>query len=242
MAGPRGKAGNSINVSLSGLEDTIRSIAALPRYIAQKSLLSALNRSIKPTKQALLGQVASIGSVTGNLKAAVTSRSVLYPSGVAAAVVGFQRAGTGRAKKNKAGGKVMVGKDRAFHSHLIEFGTKPRKPLNMFGRQLQRSARGRRQRGSIERAGLGATLQRDYGMLSSYGSRGSLKPFVVTISPRGKQFVAGGPALHPMRNAFTATASQVRSNLEKELGKALERAVAENNKRSGGGEDAYFGA
>lgn len=224
------------------MEGTIQAIAALPRYIAQKHLLSALNRSLKPTKQALLGQVATLGSVTGNLKAAVTSRSVLYPSGVAVAVVGFRRAGTGRAKKSAGGGRVMVGADRAFHSHLIEFGTGPRKPLNMFGRQLQRSARGRRQRAAIERAGLGDTLKRDYGMLSSFGSRGSLKPFVVTISPRGKQFVAGGPALHPMRNAFQATASQVRSTLEQELGKALERAIAENNRRSGGGEEAYFGA
>jgi hypothetical protein len=227
-------------MSLAGLESTIQSIAALPRYIAQKHLLQALNRSIKPTKQALLGQVAGIGTVTGNLKRAVTSRSVLYPSGVAAAVVGFRR--TGRAKGKPTGGSVQTGPDRAFHSHLIEFGTKARKPLNMFGRQLQRSARGRRQRAALERAGLGDTLYRDYGTLSSIPSRGTLKPFIVTISPRGKRQVEGGPALHPMRNAFNQTASQVASKLASELAKALENAVKENAKRSGGGEDAYFGA
>lgn len=235
-----GRPGNSISLSLSGLEDTIRAIAALPRYIAQKHLLQALNRSIKPTKQALLSQVAGIGTVTGNLKRAVTSRSVLYPSGVAAAVVGFRR--TGKSKGAKTGGSVLTGPDRAFHSHLIEFGTGPRKPLSMFGRQLQRSRRGRVQRAALERAGLGSTLYRDYGTLSSIPSRGNLQPFIVTISPRGKQFVAGGPALHPMRNAFQQTASLVAGNLEKELAKALEKAIAENAKRSGGGEDAYFGA
>ena len=163
---------------------------------------------------------------TGNLKRAVTSRSVLYPSGVAAAIVGFRRAGRGRSKKTE--GSVRVGADRAFHSHLIEFGTKPRKPLSMFGRKLQKTQAGREQRKALDAAGLGGTTKNDYGVLSSFKARGSLKPFFVTISPRGLRQVAGGPALQPMKRAFQSTASQVQANLEKELAKALERAVKEN--------------
>lgn len=232
MAGLTGRIGNSVKLSLDGLEDTVRALAALPRDIAQKHLLRGLNWAIKPTKQALNAQVASIGTVTGNLKRAITSRSVLYSSGTAAAVVGFRRTGKGSSKST--GGSVKTGADRAFHSHLIEFGTKPRRPLNMMGREMQRTRRGRQQRQLLESAGLGNTVYRDYGTLSSFGSRGRLHPFIVTISPRGLRQVAGGPALHPMRNAFNSTASQVRSNLEEALGNALKKAIAENAKRTGG--------
>lgn len=233
MATIGGRIGNTVRIGLDGVEDTIRALAALPRDIAQKHLLRALNGSIKPTKQALNAQVAGIGTVTGNLKRAITSRSVLYSSGTAMAVVGFRRTGKGSSKST--GGSVKTGADRAFHSHLIEFGTNPRRPLNMFGRELQRSRRGRQQRQQLERAGLGDTIYRDYGTLSSFGSRGTLKPFIVTISPRGLRQVAGGPALHPMRKAFDSTASQVRGNLEAALGNALKKAIAENAKRVSGG-------
>lgn len=229
MASPRGKPGNSVGVSLQGVQPTIEAIAALPRQIAQKRLLSALNRSIKPTKTALKSNVAGLGQVTGNLQRAVTSRSVLYPSGVAVAVVGFRRAGKGRSKKGS--GSVRTGADRAFHSHLIEFGTKPRRPLTMLGRNLQSTASGRRTRQAMEQSGLGGALYRDYGFLSSGSSRGFFsradggKNFFVTISPRGLRQVAGTPAFHPMRNAFNSTASAVQAKLESELGKALAAAV-----------------
>jgi hypothetical protein len=237
MASPGGKAGNSIVVSLDGVQDVITALSALPKDIAKKYLMSGLNRAIKPTKQALQNNVAGIGKVTGNLARAVTSRSVLYPSGTAVAVVGFRRAGKAAFKKGK--GSVRSGPDRAFHSHLIEFGTKSRKPLNALGRQLQKTAAGRRSRAAYEKDGLGYTLKRDFGIMSSGSQRGFFsRPdgktnFMVTISPRGLTEIRGGPALHPMARAFAATRVQVTSALEREMAKALELAVKANAKRGG---------
>jgi hypothetical protein len=232
---PGGKAGNSVTISVEGVDDILRALRAISNEVARKSLTAVMRKVVKPTEKALQANVSGIGKVTGNLARAVTSRvPKTYGNGVQVGVVGFRRSGRSRSKKGA--GSVSTGPDRAFHSHLIEFGTRSKKPLTMAGRAMQRSAQGRRDRAELDRVGLGYTLKRDFGILSSGGQRGYFtKPdgktnFLVTISPRGLKEVAGTPKLAPMARAFMTTKSEARSILERELLKALESAVKKHGK------------
>jgi hypothetical protein len=90
---------------------------------------AAARRAMSPAesglKAAVSGRIVGVGP-TGNLRRSVKTKSVRYPkSGTGVAVVGFQKAGTGKAK-SAAGGRVKRGPDRAFHQFWVEFGTKDR--------------------------------------------------------------------------------------------------------------------
>lgn len=90
---------------------------------------AAAKRAMAPAesglKAAVSGRIVGVGP-TGNLRRSVKAKSVRYPkTGTGVAVVGFQKAGTGKAK-SAGGGKVKRGPDRAFHQFWMEFGTKDR--------------------------------------------------------------------------------------------------------------------
>lgn len=97
-----------------------------PRVRA-KFLGAALTQATKPTANALK-QVTkqNFSKVSGNLLRSVTHVVRRYPkSGNAVGLVGFTKAGIG--KTTKTGGKVLKGKDRAYHAGLLVFGTKRRR-------------------------------------------------------------------------------------------------------------------
>jgi hypothetical protein len=86
---------------------------------------AAIRKAIQPLTQRLR-QITPVGP-TGNLKRAVSSKVVQYKQdGVAVGIVGYTRAGRGRAT-SAAGGSVRAGKDRAFHQWWLENGTDERK-------------------------------------------------------------------------------------------------------------------
>lgn len=96
----------------------------LPKNIAARVMGAGLKRAIEPGLTALK-KVTPVGP-TGNLRRAIKAIVKRYPkNGAAAAVAGFQKAGTGKSK-SAAGGTVKKGPDRAFHQFWLEFGTDER--------------------------------------------------------------------------------------------------------------------
>lgn len=86
---------------------------------------AAIRKAIQPVTRRLR-QVTPVGP-TGNLKRAVSSKVVQYKQdGVAVGIVGYTRAGRGKAA-SAAGGAVRAGKDLGFHQYWLERGTDERK-------------------------------------------------------------------------------------------------------------------
>jgi hypothetical protein len=95
------------------------------KRIANK-MKTALNFAMKPAYEALLDNVADVGVVTGNLRRAVQKKSKAYKdSGNAVAMAGYVKAGSD--KKVKSERIKKLGRDKAYHAHLVEYGTRPRK-------------------------------------------------------------------------------------------------------------------
>jgi hypothetical protein len=114
-AGFQGNKSNSIR--FEGAEQIQAAIASLPQRVADKHLSAAMEKAVRPMR-ALLMANTPIGP-TGNLRAAVDSKVVFYPSGVAFGVVGYKRAVSEDTSDNKG-----------YHSHLIEFGAADRRPTS----------------------------------------------------------------------------------------------------------------
>lgn len=91
------------------------------KVIANKMAV-ALRYAMKPTLQQLERNVNKVGMVSGNLRRAVSQKVKKYPvSGNAVGLVGYFAAGRGKKKPD------AKGRDKAYHQHLVEYGTKPRK-------------------------------------------------------------------------------------------------------------------
>jgi len=101
-------------------------------------LEAAVKKAIQPMTRKLR-EITPVGP-TGNLERAVTSKVVKYAqSGVAVGIVGYTRAGES-GSASAAGGSVRVGKDRAFHQWLLEFGTKRRVLTRISNKPYQRKS------------------------------------------------------------------------------------------------------
>ena len=99
---------------------------------------AAIRKAIQPVTRRLR-QVTPVGP-TGNLKRAVSSKVVQYrQDGVAVGIVGYTRAGRGKAT-SAAGGAVRAGKDRGFHQYWLERGTDERKIDTPVFRQYSRKS------------------------------------------------------------------------------------------------------
>jgi hypothetical protein len=224
------------------LKDVTDALLALPKDISLKYQAKALKKAAKPGIEALRRNVAALGQVTGNLLASVTSVDRKYSNNrlripVGVVVVGFRR--PTNAKPNKmatpafAGGTVMRGPNRAYHSHLVEYGTKPRLPI---GKTVRRNARrvilGGRIRTIANR--IRQAPSNTKGILSSFEKRG---PF----TNRGFypiDFIATGgvgpsPARRPLAKAFESSKSQMQSVLDIEMRKALQKATRDYQKQVG---------
>lgn len=84
---------------------------------------------------------------TGNLKAAVNGKVVLYANtGNAVGIVGYNQAGKARSS-SAAGGRVRRGTDRAFHQWWLEDGTQERVVAKFSNTPYQRKGHTRRTKG-----------------------------------------------------------------------------------------------
>lgn len=232
--------------SVQPLEEIVRGMQSLPRDISTKYQLRALRKAAKPGQEALRTNVQGLGQVTGNLLASVskverkyTNNRARVPVGLIA--VGFRRPSNALSQKGAtpafAGGTVLKGPNRGYHSHLVEYGTSSRTP----GVRQRRSNRKR-----VILGGRIRTTVRRYNeitkpgarILSSFKTRG---PFtgrgLYPIDFVSTGTVRGSPARHPLARAYRSSESTMKGILDSEMRKALVLAVNAYRKRiQGGGE------
>ena len=222
--------------SLAPLEDVVAELKKLPPDISNKYQRKALKKAAQPGKAALQANVRAIGSVTGNLLASVTEKGKSYTNNkfrlpVSVFVVGFRRPVGGGAQRTAkpafSGGSVLKGPNRAYHSHLVEFGTAGRRTPGK-----SRSVKRRRVildgRIVTKRDRIKERPSNPRGILSSFKTRG---PFA--FGNRGlypTDFIATGsvapmPALRPLSRAFQQSLPQMKSILDLEMRKALQQGL-----------------
>ena len=227
---------------LEALDDVISALKSLPKEISLKYQKRALRKAAKPGQEALRQQVASLGQVTGNLLASVskaereyTNNKAQVPIGVI--VIGFRRPVNSNSQKGAtaafSGGSVLKGPNRAYHSHLVEFGTRPRTPGKSKHAGRKRVVLG----GRIQTINLRVKQQASgRGVLSSFKGRGPFSGggrgmYPVDFIATGT--VAGSPARHPLRKAFQQSQSQMQSILDTEMRKSLTLALREYERKYG---------
>ena len=224
----RGKEAKA-RFALAPLDDVVDELKKLPADISNKYQAKALRKAAKPGKAALEANVRAIGQVTGNLLASVSDRTRKYTNNkaklpVSVVVIGFRRptgAGSQRAAKPAfAGGSVQKGPNRAYHSHLVEFGTSgrrfPGKSRSLKRRRVILDGRIVTQRARIKE-------QAQSPILSSFGTRG---PFA--FGGRGlypMDFIATGsvapmPALRPLEKSYRQSLPTMKTILDTEMRKA----------------------
>jgi len=226
--------------ALEPLKDVVEALKALPREIALKYQSRALKRAAKPGIAALRGTVSSLGQVTGNLLASVSSVDRKYTNNrqqipTSVVVIGFRRPVNSNSQKGATpaftGGTVLKGPNRAYHSHLVEFGTRPRTPGKSKRKSRRRVILGGRIRTIVERE---KEKPSGRGVLSSFKSRGEFSGrglYPIDFIATGT--VAGSPARHPLKRAFEQSRSQMQSILDVEMRKALIAAVRETQRKYG---------
>lgn len=229
--------------SLAPLDDIVAELKKLPADISNKYQRQALKKAAVPGKQALQTNVRAIGQVTGNLLASVSDKGKSYTNNkyklpVSVVVVGFRRPVGGGAQRSAvpafAGGSVLKGPNRAYHSHLVEFGTQGRRTpgksrvvkrrrVILDGRIVTQKIRQKEQ------------PENKRAILSSFKSRG---PFA--FGGRGlypTDFIATGsvapmPALRPLSKSFRQALPQMQSILDVEMRKALQGALRAFQRRA----------
>lgn len=228
--------------ALQPLDDIVVALKALPRDISLKYQLRALRKAAKPGMEALRSQVSQVGQVTGNLLASVTKAERKYNNNraklpVGVIVVGFRRPNNTKSQKMAtpafAGGSVLKGPNRAYHSHLVEFGTQSRSAGKSRRTGRKRVVLGGRLRTIISREKEKSGAR---SILSSFSTRGPFakgtrgqypKDFIATGTVRGAQ------AQHPLQSAFNNSRQKMQSVLDTEMRNALEKALRELDKRGG---------
>lgn len=228
--------------ALQPLDDIVVALKALPRDISLKYQLRALRKAAKLGMEALRSQVSQVGQVTGNLLASVTKAERKYNNNraklpVGVIVVGFRRPNNTKSQKMAtpafAGGSVLKGPNRAYHSHLVEFGTQSRSAGKSRRTGRKRVVLGGRLRTIISREKEKSGAR---SILSSFSTRG---PFAKgTRGQYPKDFIAtgtvrGAPAQHPLQSAFNNSRQKMQSVLDTEMRNALEKALRELDKRGG---------
>jgi len=238
-----GKKAKSL-LAAEPLKDVTDALQALPADISKKYQRKALKKAAEPGLQALRRNVASLGEVTGNLLAAVTSVSREYTNNkrgipVGVVVVGFRRPTNAKSQKMATpaftGGSVLKGPNRAYHSHLVEYGTQRRTPGRTRRTKRRRVILGGRIRTLAQTVKEAPANSR--GILSSFKTRGpffqnGVRRYPVDFIARGS--VGPSPARRPLQKALDSSRSQMQSVLDTEMRKALQKAVREFQRQTGG--------
>lgn len=231
------------------LKEITDALQAMPEDISLKYQKKALKKAAQPGVQALRRNVASLGEVTGNLLAAVATVERQYGQGqrrgnirnvpVGVIVVGFRRPTNAKSQKMAtpafAGGTVMKGPNRAYHSHLVEYGTQRRTPGRTRRTKRRRVILGGRIRTLAQTVKEAPSNNR--GILSSFKSRGpffqnGVRRYPVDFIAQGS--VGPSPARRPLQKALDSSRGQMRSVLDAEMRKALTKAIKEFERRTGG--------
>jgi hypothetical protein len=223
------------------LKEVTDALQGLPKEISLKYQSKALKKAARPGIEALQRNVAGLGQVTGNLLASVTSVDRKYSNNrrripVGVVVIGFRRPTNAKSQKSATpaftGGSVLKGPNRAYHSHLVEYGTKPRQPGKSRQTKRRRVILGGRIRTLSQRIKEAPSNPR--GILSSFKTRG---PFtnrgfypIDFITTGG---VGPSPARRPLQKAFESSKGQMQSVLDVEMRKALQRATKAYQKQVG---------
>jgi hypothetical protein len=235
--GGRGRLKKNALAALAAepLKEVTDALQALPEDISKKYQRKALKKAAEPGLQALRRNVSALGEVTGNLLAAVTSVSREYNNNrlgipVGVIVVGFRRPTNAKSQKMAtpafAGGTVLKGPNRAYHSHLVEYGTQRRTPGRTRRTKRRRVILGGRIRTLAQTVKEQPSNAR--GILSSFKTRGPF--FTPGVRRYPVDFIAQGsvgpsPARRPLQKALDSSRSQMRSVLDSEMRKALVKAV-----------------
>ena len=206
-----------------------------------KTLGEALERAIWPA-YLRLREVTPMGP-TGNLKRAAHYKVVEYPkNGGAVGLVGYRQS---QKEQGTAGaGSVRLGKERGFHQWWIERGTKERVVTKVSNKPFQRKAHTRRMK-SGKVASISAHQVKGQGAViaSSLAARGpfDINPDGTKSQPyaffmKGKKGqgairipatpVGGRAGRPPVQTALTQTQGQIGEILRRELGIALDAALA----------------
>lgn len=235
--------GHTAGNEIEKLQERLREF---PQDLCTKYTRMAVKKAAHWGQLALEMQVARIGKKTGNLRRAITTKIKVYKKNrwglpVPVAVVGYRRSGTGDSKKIP-GGKIQIGNDRAFHSHLVEFGTKKRFPGKSKKMKSARvSVNGFRQT-LVQRSKERVDPNQWY-VMSSYNTSGPFKTsksgtqpayphaFIAKIDPQ----VGLGqmPALHPLSKAFNSSRSTMENVLVAQMRAGIEKATKAMKKRGG---------
>ena len=230
----RGRAAKA-QFSLAPLDDVVAELKKLPAEISNRYQRRALKKAAKPGRAALEANVRAIGQVTGNLLASITEKGKSYTNNkfrvpVSVVVVGFRRpvgGGAQRTAESAFGGSVLKGPNRAYHSHLVERGTKgrrtPGKSRSVKRRRVILDGRIITQRDRIKER----PTNNPRAILSSWNTRRGSGQW------QGKyptDFIATGsvrpmPAFRPLERAFKQTRGEMRSIIDVEMRKALTLAL-----------------
>lgn len=234
----KGKAAKA-QFTLQPLDSVVRALKALPADISNKYQAAALRKAARPGKAALRNQVSQLGEVTGNLLASVTDVTRKYTNNrqrlpVTVVVVGFRRPTNAKSQKMATpafqGGSVLKGPNRAYHSHLVEYGTQRRTPGRTRRTKRKRVVLGGRVRTVAQQIKEAPANGR--GVLSSFKSRG---PFtgrgLYPIDFIAQGSVGPSPARRPLAKALAASRSQMQSVLDAQMRNALSQALRAYQKR-----------
>lgn len=234
----KGKAARA-QFSLQPLDSVVRALKALPADISNKYQAAALRKAAKPGKEALKNQVSQLGQVTGNLLASVTDVTRKYTNNrqrlpVTVVVVGFRRPTNAKSQKMATpafqGGSVLKGPNRAYHSHLVEYGTQRRTPGRTRRTKRKRVVLGGRIRTVAQQIKEAPANAR--GVLSSFSSRGPFSGkgfYPIDFIAQGS--VGPSPARRPLAKALAASRSQMQNVLDAQMKNALSQALRAYQKR-----------
>lgn len=234
----KGKAAKA-QFSLQPLDSVVRALKALPADISNKYQAAALRKAARPGKAALRNQVSQLGEVTGNLLSSVTDVTRKYTNNrqrlpVTVVVVGFRRPTNAKSQKMATpafqGGSVLKGPNRAYHSHLVEYGTQRRTPGRTRRAKRKRVVLGGRVRTVAQQIKEAPANGR--GVLSSFKSRGLFTGrglYPIDFIAQGS--VGPSPARRPLAKALAASRSQMQSVLDAQMRNALSQALRAYQKR-----------
>lgn len=191
--------------------------------IAAKHFVAAIRKALRPGLNALKARTPE--GPTGNLRRSIRIKTKQYKKqGTGWGIVGYTYKGTKQTRKN-SGGTVGMAKDRGFHAHLLEYGTKQRK--------------------------IYRTPENPLMIASSYRRLGRFKLFsensrVKTFPPYPRAFFKRGSKTAPyvstgqvfgqgmLQRAYAASKSKMEEKLRSVINKTIENAWKDLNKRKGG--------
>lgn len=248
-------AGITITIDQKQLRDMEQALGRVLQNNPDKAtrMKAILEKAIYPA-EFRLRETTPVGP-TGNLRAAIDSKVVMYPlDGVAVAIIGYRRAGRD-SSSSAAGGSVRKGKDRAFHQWWLENGTNDRVVSKIADKSYRRRAHKRTMKSGVVALISEHQVARQGGYIaSSFNKLGGFEGFIPTPRmPRGSgtpqrvqtrpaypgaffkkssqpiripPMLPGGRAGRPpLQTAYDTSRQRVAEILQRELRITLEEAI-----------------